>query len=210
MRIEDGKLILDSLAQKNKTYLPVTASQFRRDPAKGFADPIATLELLAPVAEGRFIQMGGGTAKWIPAWVAISEIALAAWVILSWVSVLAYAPFWLLGGLSKKRRRPTERALRAWPLIAVLSLVAVIGIFAISSADLIARMGNFSPWSAALCLATSLYGVAAVAGAVALWRASQPAIRRAVRIFSMIVIPALLIGAAYLAYWGIIGVRTWA
>jgi CubicO group peptidase (beta-lactamase class C family) len=210
MRIEDGKLVLDSLAQKNKTYLPVTATQFRRDPKKGFPDPIATLELLTPVAEGRFIQLGGATAKRIPAWFAISEIVLTAWVILSWVSVLAYAPFWLLGGLSKKRRRAAERALRVWPLIAVLGLVCVAGIFTVSSADLIMRMGIFGPWSAALCLATLVYGVAAVAGAVALWRAPQQAIRRAVRIYSMIVIPALLLGAAYLAYWGVIGVRTWA
>jgi CubicO group peptidase (beta-lactamase class C family) len=210
MRIEDGKLLLDSLGQKNITYLPVTSTQFRHDPKKGFPDPVATLELLTPVAEGRFIQVGGGTAKWIPAWLAISELILTAWVILSWVSVLAYAPFWLLGGLSKKRRRPTERALRAWPLVAVLGLVAVIGIFMVSSDDLIPRMGNLSPWSAAMFLATSLYGLASVAGAVALWRAPKQVIRGPVRIYSLIVIPALVIGAAYLGYWGIIGLRTWA
>jgi CubicO group peptidase (beta-lactamase class C family) len=210
MRIEDGKLLVDSLGQKNITYLPVTATQFRRDPKKGFPDPVATLELLTPVAEGRFLQIGGGTAKSIPAWFAISELALTAWVILSWVSIVAYAPFWLLGGLSKKRRRPAERALRAWPLVAVLGLAAVIAIFVLSSDDLITRMGSLSPWSAALFLATALYGVASVAAALALWMAPKQAIRSAVRIYSMIVIPALIIGAAYLAYWGIIGLRSWA
>jgi CubicO group peptidase (beta-lactamase class C family) len=210
MRIAEGKLVLDSLAQKNKTYLPVSATQFRREPEKGFPDPVATLELLTPVAEGRFIQAGGATAKQIPAWFAIAQIAISAWVMLSWVSVLAYAPFWLLGGLSEKRRRPAERALRTWPLIAVLGLIAVIGIFAVSNDDLITRLGNLSVWSGALCLATLLYGIASVAGAVALWRAPKQAIRKAVRVYSLIVIPALLLGAAYLAYWGIIGLRTWA
>jgi CubicO group peptidase (beta-lactamase class C family) len=210
VRIEDGKLILDSLGQKNKTFLPITGAQFRLDPKKGFPDPIATLELLTPVADGRFIQIGGATAKRIPAWFAIFEVAITAWVMLSWISVLLYAPFWLLGGLSKKRRRPTERALRAWPLVAVLSLVGVVGIFAASNDDLIARMGNLSVWSTALCLTTLIYGAASVAGAVALWLAPKQAIRAPVRIYSLVVIPALVIAAAYLAYWGIIGLRTWA
>ena len=45
------------------------------------------------------------------------------------LSILLYAPFWTLGGLSRKRRRPVERAARLWPLIAVLSLLAALGIF---------------------------------------------------------------------------------
>ena len=36
------------------------------------------------------------------------------------------------------------------------------------------------------------------------------AIRAYVRIYSLTVILALLIGAAYLVYWGIVGLRTWA
>jgi hypothetical protein len=100
--------------------------------------------------------------------------------------------------------------MRAWPLAAVLCLAAVVGIFMLSSDDLISRLGNLSVWSAALFLATLVYAVASVAGGVALWRAPKQAIRPSVRKFSMLVIPALLIAAAYLAYWGIIGLRTWA
>ena len=36
------------------------------------------------------------------------------------------------------------------------------------------------------------------------------AVRRSVRRFSLIVTVALLVAAVYLAYWGIIGLRTWA
>ena len=28
------------------------------------------------------------------------------------VAILLYAPFWILGGLSKRRRRPAERGMR--------------------------------------------------------------------------------------------------
>ena len=100
--------------------------------------------------------------------------------------------------------------MRLWPLIAVLSLVAIVVIFMISSDDLIPRMGNLTGWSVAFFLATVVYGVASVTGAIALWWAPKQEVRCWVRRFSTAVILALLIAAAYLAYWGVIGLRTWA
>jgi hypothetical protein len=173
---------------------------------------VSTVELLTPNAEGRFIQIGDGTQtmKRIPAWLAMAELLLTTWFVLAVVSVLVYAPFWLLGGLSKKRRRPAERAMRMWLLLAVLSLAAIVVIFMLSSDDLISRMGNVTGWSAAFFLITVAYGVASVASAVALWRAPKQEVRKSVRKYSMAVTLGLLIAAAYLAYWGIIGLRTWA
>jgi hypothetical protein len=167
--------------------------------------------LLVPNAEGQFIQVGGGTVtmKRIPALLAISEIILICWFVLAVVLVLLYAPFWILGGFSKKRRRPAERGIRLWPLIAVLSLIAVVVIFSAASDDLIPRMGNFTAWSAAFFLATVVYALATLAGAVSLWRTRKDGVRAGVRRFSTAVILSLLITAAYHAYWGIIGLRTW-
>jgi CubicO group peptidase (beta-lactamase class C family) len=212
VRFRDGKLLLSDLGERNQVFVPVTGTQFREIPKKGLPDPVATVELLTPNARGQFIQVGGGTVtmRRIPARSAFAEIALTAWFVLAVVSVLLYAPFWLLGGLSKKRRRPAERWMRMWPLIAVLSLVAIVVIFMLSSDDLISRMGNLTGWSVAFFLATVAYGVASVAGAIALWRAPKQEVRRWVRRFSTAVILALLIAAAYLAYWGVIGLRTWA
>jgi hypothetical protein len=212
VRFRDGKLLLSDLGERNQVFVPVTGTQFREIPKKGLPDPVATVALLTPNARGQFIQVGGGTVtmRRIPARSAFAEIALTAWFVLAVVSVLLYAPFWLLGGLSKKRRRPAERWMRMWPLIAVLSLVAIVVIFMLSSDDLISRMGNLTGWSVAFFLATVAYGVASVAGAIALWRAPKQEVRRWVRRFSTAVILALLIAAAYLAYWGVIGLRTWA
>jgi uncharacterized SAM-binding protein YcdF (DUF218 family) len=189
----------------------VTDTQFRSVPKKGFPSPIATVELLTPSVEGQFIQLGSGmsTIKRIPALLAISEIILTCWFVLAVVLVLLYAPFWILGGLSKKRRRPAERGMRLWPLIAVLSLIAVVVIFSVASDDLIPRMGNLTAWSASFFLATVVYALATLAGTVSLWRAPKEGVRTAVRRFSTAVVLALLIAAAYFAYWGIIGLRTW-
>lgn len=212
VRVEGGKLLVSSMDERNQVFVPVSGAQFRHIPKKELPGPVPTLELLTPNAEGRFIQMGGGavTMKRIPAWMAIGEIFLTGWFVLAVATVMVYAPFWLLGGLSKKRRRPAERGMRLWPLVAVLSIAGIVVIFAVSGEDLIERMGNLTGWSVAFFLATLLYGVASVAGVISLWRASKTEIRRGVRLLSTVVILGLLIAAAYLAYWGIIGLRTWA
>ncbi len=133
VRFEDGRMLVRAIGQWNDAYVPVTGSQFRHVPKKDPPDPIPTTMLLTPNSEGPFIQAGFNTAmKKIPAWFAISEILAVAYVSLSVISILLYAPFWMLGGISKRRRRPAERGLRVWPLIAVLCLIVVVAVFAIS------------------------------------------------------------------------------
>jgi CubicO group peptidase (beta-lactamase class C family) len=207
---QDGKLLFTSLGGWNEVFLPVVGTQFRNLPKKDPPEPVAVLELLTPNQEGRFLQADMTTMKHIPAWLAILEIVLTAYVALSIASILVYTPFWMLGGLSKRRRRPAERGLRLWPLMAVLSLIAIVVIFILCSDDLISRLGNLTAWSAAFFLATVAFAVAALASAIALRRAPGEGVRRGVRRYSIIVTLALLIAAAYLAYWGIIGLRTWA
>lgn len=211
VRFENGKLLLTSLGERNQVFVPVTGMQFRQIPKKGLPDPAPTVELLAPNAEGQFIQIGGGTTmKRVPAWFAITEIVLTAWVLLALVSILVYAPFWILGGLSKKRRRPAERWMRLWPVVSALSLAAAIIIFILVGDDPISLLGNLTVWSATFFLATVTFALASLASALALWRAPKQEVRSRVRSYSMAVTSALLTAAAYLAYWGVIGFRTWA
>lgn len=99
--------------------------------------------------------------------------------------------------------------MRAWPLLAVSSLIAAVVIVMLCAADFIARMGNMTGWSIAFFLATILFAVATLASAVALWRAPEQGVRLGVRRYSAMVTAALLIATLYLAYWGIVGLRTW-
>ena len=210
VRFERGNLVLSNLIGTiNETFVPVSGEQFRYLQKAGPAEPIATAALLTPNAEGRFVAIGG-TWKRVPTWFAFTEVLLAIWFLLAFVSILLYAPFWIFGGLIKKRRRPAERAMRVWPLIAVLSLLASLGLFILAGNDAIARLGDLTVWSFGLFLTTLAFGVASLASAVALWVARKHEIRRIVRWFSSAVTSALLIVAAYFAYWGVIGIRTWA
>ncbi|HEY1471563.1 MAG TPA: serine hydrolase domain-containing protein [Candidatus Acidoferrum sp.] len=210
VRMESGKLLITNLGGKDETFVPVEGMQFRYVPKKDAPEPVATLVLLQPKQEGRFIQAGAGTTmKQIGMWQAMTEIVLTVFVVLAMVSIVVYAPFWILGGLMKELRRPAERWMRLWPLVAVLSLIAAAVIVMLCSADFIARMGNMTGWSVAFFLTTILFAVATLASAVALWRAPEQGVRLGVRRYSALVTAALLIATLYLAYWGIIGLRTW-
>jgi hypothetical protein len=187
----------------------VSGEQFRYLPQKGPAEPIATAALIAPNAEGRFAYIGG-TLRRIPTWQAYMEMAFVAWFALALVDIVLYAPFWIIGGCFKQRRRPAERSMRLWPLLAVLSLFAFAGIFVASSSDMLNRLGSLSVYSIGLFVTTLLFAIFSLAAASALWQARNQPIRRFVRWFSTFVTLALLIAAVYLAWWGVIGIRTWS
>jgi CubicO group peptidase (beta-lactamase class C family) len=209
VRIKDGELLLTRLGQGSAAFLPVGGAQFQYSPRNGPPDPVPMLELLPSNEEGQFLQIQGTTLKHIPAWMALAEIALAVFVLLSTVSILMYAPFWIVGGISRKRRRPAERQLRLWPLVAVLCTMSVVLILILGGDDLISRLGNLTWLSAALCALTLAFAASSLASAYAVWTARQRAVRHAVYSYSLVVTLALLIATAYFAYWHLVGLRTW-
>lgn len=190
-------------------FVPVGGRFFRYLPKDGPPEPVASAVLITPNSDGLFIQAGQVLQR-IPAWLAIFEIALTVYVVVAIVSIVLYAPVWMIGGLFKRRRRPAERAMRLYPLIAVLSLVALVVTFTLSSSDMIARLGHFSVWSAAVWLCTVVFALATSMSAWAVWLANRAEETRApVRWYSTTVAIALLVALVYLAYWGVIGLRTW-
>lgn len=190
-------------------FVPVAGRFFRYLPKDGPPEPVESAVLITPNSDGMFIQ-AGTVFKRLPTWLALLEIALTLYVILAIVSILLYAPVWLIGGLMKQRRRPAERGMRLYPLIAVLSLVGFVAVFIASASDAITRLGNFSGWSAAIWLFSVVFALATLVGAWSEWRADREGTRAAVRWFSATVSIALLVALFYLAYWGVIGMRTWA
>ena len=210
VQFQDGKMILATLGGK-ESFVPVRSVQFRYLPKKELPQPVATTMLLEPNDGVLYLQVGAGTTmKKVSTPYALMEILVTAFVALAVAAIGIYAPFWILGGLSAKRRRPAERAMRWWPLMAVLSLFVFVAIFAASAEDLIGKMGNITAASVALFLTTILFAVAVLASGIATWRAPSEGVRPGVLRFSKIVSAALLIALVYLAFWGMIGLRTWA
>jgi hypothetical protein len=209
LSFNDGELQLTAFGLSTQTFVPVSGLLFRRLPEQGTAEPIATAALLAPNTDGRFVYIGT-TFKRVPAWLAFISIALTICSLLAFVSIILYAPFWIIGGFFKKRRRPAERAMRLWPLIAVLSILAFFALYIFAGNYGFASLGTLTIWSFGLFLTTLIFAAASLASAVDLWLARKQEIRRSVRWYSIAVTSALLIAALYLSYWGVIGIRTWA
>ncbi|MEO6823825.1 MAG: serine hydrolase domain-containing protein [Nitrosospira sp.] len=210
VRVEEGKLLIDSpLAGTELVLVPVDDMQFRQ-----ISEPIATAKLLAMDEDGKFIQLYGGmmTMKRILGWAALAEMMLAAWAVLALVSVLLYMPFWLLGCIRKNYFRPAELSILGFPLLAASSVVLMVGIgFVVSdSGDIRVLLGNLTIWSGGIFLATVMFALSTLASGVVLWRMPKQGIRKAVLWYSIGVIPAMMFATAYLGYWGVIGLRTWA
>jgi hypothetical protein len=207
--LENGRLIHRSIDGRRE-YVPVTDARFRRLYASGPQDPVPTL-VLVESDEGRFIQIGTNTEtiRRIPAWVVAGELALLAYVLLCLVAVLLYAPVWMIGGLRRASRLPRERVLQMWQLVPVLSVTTAVCLLAMASDDPITKLGNATVWSVGVWLTTLAFAGGAIANAVAIWRTPLDAVRASVRRLSIAVAAGLLIAFGYLAYWGVIGVRTW-
>jgi CubicO group peptidase (beta-lactamase class C family) len=207
VRFEHGNMVFSNLiGTASETFVPVAGEHFRFLPQDGPAEPVATAELITPNFEGRFVAIDGDTWERLPTWLADAEIALISWFLLAFYAIPLYAPFWIFGGLIKKRRRPSERAVRVWPLVAVLSLIVSVSLWTSAGNN---ELGRLTAWSLGLFFSTLAFGAASVASAVSLWLGWKREIRRSVRWFSAAVTTGLSIAAVYLAYWGIIGIRTW-
>ncbi len=204
----DGKMTLKSVDGPSN-FAPVEGRFFRYLPKEGPVEPAASAALITPNSDGVFI-FAGETFKRIPTLLAFGEIGLTGFVVLAVISIPVYALFWIIGGFIPGRRRPAERAMRLCPLGAVASLVAFVAIFILCSSDVLTRLGTVSVWSVALMLTTVLFALAVLMSCWSVVAASGEGVRRGVRWYSGIVSVALLIALIYLAWLGVIGVRTWA
>jgi hypothetical protein len=83
-------------------------------------------------------------------------------------------------------------------------------LFMLAGSDSIARLGHLTGWSFGIFLSSLIFALASLASAAALWLAPREEVRASVRWYSIVVTAALLMAAAYLAWWGIIGLRTWS
>ena len=126
------------------------------------------------------------------------------------LSVLAYAPFWTFIGPLFKRRHPREFTIRLFPMIASLSLVSFGLVYALAGEDIISRLGEVSFWSIALFISMIIFPAFSFVSVATLWRTPKQNLRRGTFIYSVVVSVALVIIVFYLAYSGMIGLRTWA
>jgi CubicO group peptidase (beta-lactamase class C family) len=172
--------------------------------------PVATSALVAPNSEGQFIVIDSRIMQRIPTWQAYVEIGLVAWVVLAFVVVVLYAPFWLITSMFKRWRRPQELPLKLLPLFAIASVFVYFVTMVRAGEDYVDLLGRLTLVSATTYLCTIAFALVSLWCAKMFWTTRKAPFGRVFKAYAILTTSALLISAAYGTYWGFIGWRTWA
>ncbi len=202
-QVVDAQLKATTLVGQETRFIPVGGNLFRLAP-----DPLASLALIPPHDDGQFI-IGSQTLQRIPTWLVVLELVLVAWFALALCAIVISLPVFVVMRWVKKWRRPVERWLFRWPVIALLSLLAMLLIFHLAGEQTITRLGNLSMYSGGIWLFSLLFAAAVLANSWRVWTISKTEIRSWVRVYAWFVAPPLLVCCVYLSYWGVIGIRFW-
>jgi CubicO group peptidase (beta-lactamase class C family) len=215
VRADGGALSVRSLLGEGKRYVPAGGAFLRREDA-----PVPTAALIEGEPEGTLLQFtdSGGTYRRIAPWQAWARSGVAAACLLLMASSALWALFWApRAALGRVRRRPIGKPLlpRGIPALAALCLFTAFGLVIVLGNDpmFLQLFGRRTGWSIAFCALTWAFAAGALAGAVVAARA-LPAPRArgerlAIRLHSLAAAAANLVVAAYLGWWGVIGLRTW-
>jgi CubicO group peptidase (beta-lactamase class C family) len=210
IRVANGRLQRAGLFLSNKEDLfPVGKNLFR-----GEKDPEASAAFF-PDQTGRmiYVRSGGDGEPYgeriIPLW-PYGRLAILAGSCVLMASALPYAVFWglllLLGRFIERFRSVKHLRVRVVPLLAVLSLLAVVFAFTKVTNDI----GVFNFWSFLIFLGTIAFALLSLAGLALAVSVPKAEIHKAVRIHSLLVSVACCIVTIFLSAWHLIGLRLWA
>jgi hypothetical protein len=212
MAVDDSAgLALRPLLGAPAWYVPVSERLFRRP-----SEPVATLALIDDPANGRpaaiermgYLLPTSYRRVWTP--IALAELALSALFLLALAVTLIFALVWVPRWLFRRLAAVPRLRIRVWPLLAALAVVAFVGVAVLSSENAIPRLGNPTPWAITLFVATLVFPVSSVAGLVAALRTPPGEVRRGIRILTLATSLIFVVVAIYLAWFGMVGWRSWA
>ena len=201
VQVTDNKIEMKSLG-RTREFVGVQDLLFREKET-----PLPTIAMIPDAEEGIVIQGMSSTFRRIPTAQAILQIVLPILVLLLMASSVLFAVVWIPRKIFGRMREVPRLRVRAIPLIAVLSLAAFVFLM-LYGTDNIMLLGRVTWLSLTIFALTLLFALASLWGlilAVREWKR----LRRSVAIHSLLVAVACTVTALYLAYWGIIGLRTW-
>ncbi|HET7039151.1 MAG TPA: serine hydrolase, partial [Gemmatimonadales bacterium] len=212
VRAGDSTLVIKPLLEDADHYYPVSDRLYRQA-----TDPVPTLALMddpqngRPAAIERMGYLMPTSHHRVRAPVALAELALAALFLLALVVTLLFALVWIPRCLFRRLAGVPRLRMRVWPLLSVLAVIGFAGVFVLSgrSGEVIERLGHPTPWAVALFALSLVFPLTALLGVLCALRAPAE-VRRGVRILALVTSAVFLAVSLYLAWWGIVGWRTWA
>jgi CubicO group peptidase (beta-lactamase class C family) len=199
-----GGLTTKGLFEKTPDeFVAVTDRLFRKKDS-----PAPSLVLL-DTSEGRMIQDGRQNLAAAPAWRVFGELALAAASILLLASAPLFALVWVPRRFLGRMEGVLYLGARGWGLAASLSLLGALALFAAGLSDPFRRLGHPTVWSVGYAVLSVAFVVAAAAAAVTASRAPVAEQNHWAAWHGRLVAAAAVLVAAYFAWFGLIGLRTW-
>lgn len=204
-KVVNGKLTRSGLFGKPDTLLPVGKNLFRTE-----KEPEASAVFFQD-GDGKMIYVAAGidglpyAERGSPA-LPYARIALLGLSGVLMASSVLFALVWLLRWLFGRMKEVQHLSVRAVPLLAVLTLAAVV--FGFTKA--FGSIGEFNFWAVVVFAGTVLFVLLALIGLALAVRVPKGEIRRGVRIHSLLVSLACCVAAIFFASWHLIGLRLWA
>lgn len=200
--VEDGKLYEKPLLGDRRELIPVTRSSFRLE-----NEVEASRVFVASGEVGKVMAGGGLYLERVNPWpVRILFWALAASALLMGSAAL-FALVWIPRRLFGRMKGVERLSVRAVPLAAVAALVA--GPFVLRRSPML-QWGTANVYTVAFFILTLVFPMLSALGLVLALRSRAANVRRGVRAHALLVSAANCVVALYLAWWGVIGLRTWA
>jgi CubicO group peptidase (beta-lactamase class C family) len=204
IHVANGRLHRAGLFSKKDDLFPVGKNLFR-----GEKEPEASA-VFFPDQTGRmiYVRSGGDGEPYgeriSPIW-PYSRLAILAASCILMASALPYALVWLLMWLFGKLKGVKHLRVRVLPLLAVLSLLAVVFAFGKVTSDI----GELNFWSFLVFVGTVLFAVLSLTGLAFTVSVPKTEIHKWVRIHSLLVSLACCIVTIFLSAWHLIGLRLW-
>lgn len=203
---DDERLVRKALLGGDATgYFPVSPTLYAHDET----GLIALSQVVDPLA-GPVVHAGNLVLKPASSLLIYGQLGVA---ILWGLSIVTSVLYFLVWGVRKLRGKVPSGAtmrIRVWPLLAGLSVAALVGFFALGMADPFKRLGEPSLISVSIMLLTVAFAVFAVLGVRTSIEERATAMNRVNYWHSTIASFTHAIVAAYLLRFGVIGLMTWA
>ncbi len=208
LRFDDGKLIRQGLIDGDPVeHLPAGNGQYRSLET----GRIILVQATDPVA-GPVVHAGLQVLKPVSAVVVYGQLLIAA----LWLAAIATSfLYFLVWGVRKLRGKvpkgPSTR-IRVWPLLAGISVVTFVVLFATATSNtggIFDKLGKPTAFSISIMLATIAFAVFAALGVYTAVTQRHAAMNRVNYWYSAISSYLHFIVAAYLLWFGVIGMQTW-
>ncbi len=195
----------DLLGDDVRYYLPVSDTLFQ-SAETGWISLTRTTDPLA----GKVVHANNRVLKPVSPLVVYSQLGILLLWGLFIATSLIFFPVWLVRRMRGKIPPGPAIRIRLWPLLASVSVVAIVGLFMLGMNDVFVRLGSPTAFSIGIMVASLAYAVFVVMGIHTAYWHRNTAMNRGTWWHSSLASLVHVIVLFYLLYYGVIGLRTWA